>query len=184
MKNNGLKLIKLNSKAIELPPINDVTKIISEHIKINSFVVAYMDYTVLAGRYENAKFIFYKGETLEQKYLQRIRVFNKTEELLIWRTGNEFKGRLRIDGDGENTDAVEAHQVLFGTDKKSLGDFTEIYEARGTKIILPFSDLIIDNKRKRIFIKTRNYIDYNEIHQATYVDTRFVTFTDDRDDLD
>ncbi len=189
MKNNGLELIKINSKVRAIPEINDVERIISEHIKIRSFVVAYMDYVVLAGRYENGKFIFYNGEAFEQKYLQRIRVFNKTEELLIWRGSDGLKGRLRIDSDGENTEAVEAHQVLFGTrtDNKTLDGFTKISEERGTILVLPFNDLNIDikrDKRKRIFIKTRNYIDYNKVHQATYIDTRFVSFTDDRDDLD
>lgn len=183
MKNNGLELIKINSEVIYFSNIENVEKVISENITMKSFVVAYMDYAVMTGRYKNGNFIFYNNETLEQKYIQRIRVFNETEELLIWRSSNGFKGRLRIDSLGEDIEAVEAHQVLFGTRKKSLGDFTEIYEDRGTKIILPFSDLTVD-KDKRIFIKTRNYIDYNEVCQATCVDARFVSFTNGKNDLE
>ncbi|MEQ8189856.1 MAG: CRISPR-associated protein Csx19, partial [Candidatus Eremiobacterota bacterium] len=119
MKNNGLELIKINSEVKYFSNIQDVKKIISEHITIKSFAVAYMDYAVLTGRYEDERFIFYNDEVFEQKFLQRIRVFNKTEELLIWRVNDGFKGRLRVDKEGENTEAVEASQVLFGTRKKS-----------------------------------------------------------------
>lgn len=115
-----------------------------------------------------------------------MRVFNKDKEMLIYRTGNGFKGRLRIDDkDGTGTAVIVANQVLFGTkkDEKSNNSYTKITEERGTSLVLPFGELDVDDKEKRIFIKTHNYIDYNAVNQATYVDCRFVSFCDNKTDL-
>jgi CRISPR-associated protein (TIGR03984 family) len=186
MKNNGLELITIKSEAKTLPPHLNVLDNISEMIKIDSFAIAYMDYKVLIGRYENGKFIFYNNESFEPKYLQRLRIFNNLEELLIWRSGDGFKGRIRKDNVGKEVDVVEARQVLFGTKSEPYGVFTKIYEEQGCELLLPFN-INLDNKNKeqpRIFIKTRNYIEYlNDDCQASYGDCRFVNFTDEINDL-
>ncbi|MCH7974162.1 MAG: hypothetical protein IH949_09800, partial [Bacteroidetes bacterium] len=57
-------------------------------------------------------------------------------------------------------------------------NWTEISEKRGTKLILPFDKVNVDDKENRVKIQTRNYVGFNEIHQATYVDCRFVDFPD------
>jgi CRISPR-associated protein (TIGR03984 family) len=77
-------------------------------------------------------------------------------------------------------DVVVANQVLFGTRKgKNCNErFTEITEDRGTSLILPFANFSVDDKRNRIHIKTHNYVGYNTVNQAIYVDCRFVGFTD------
>jgi CRISPR-associated protein (TIGR03984 family) len=97
---------------------------------------------------------------------------------LIWRTNSGFKGRLRTDNEGTKTDIIVAYQVLFGTQKGENANehFTEIKEARGTYLTLPFGNLIIDDKRNRICIKTHNYVGYNAVNQASYTDCRFVGF--------
>jgi len=120
--------------------------------------------------------------------VQRMRVFNTIKEILIWRTGGGWNGRLRIDREGDILDVVIAHQLLFGTQKgkQSNSLFTEIEEKRGTKLILPLSNLKFDKEgylNPRVFIKTHNYIRTNTIGQATYFDCRFVAFTDSVNDL-
>jgi CRISPR-associated protein (TIGR03984 family) len=181
MEANGLKLHKIKSSTKDnISNIDDI-KI---HIKTDSLVVAYLDYKVLIGRYKNNTFKFYDTTfdiTKNSQYVQKIRIFNKDEELLLWRSDGGFKGRYRKDGDGDEIDVVDAAQVLFGTEAKDLQNgFTKITETRGTEIILhfPFKELDVKDKieGKRVFIQTRNYVAYNEAFQATYGDCRFVGF--------
>ena len=188
MEKNGLKLIKRGSTVtypFEGRPDKSPEDVLTENIKEKSFAVAWLDYKVLIGTWSGKKFQFYDDETFENKYLQRMRVFNKDREMLIYRSGNGFKGRLRIDDkDGTATEVIVAKQVLFGTKGASCNDsYTEITEKRGTSLVLPFGGLDVDDKEKRIFIKTHNYIDYNAVNQATYVDCRFVSFCDNKTDL-
>jgi len=184
MENNGLKLskIKTETKSVSASA-DDLEKVISEKIKTPSFAVAFMDYKVLTGRYDRGTFHFYNNESLEAKYLQKLRVFNSNEELLMWSSGGGFKGRHRRDDAGEETYAVDAEQVLFGTDFEKYNDFTRIFEERGTELFLPFNNISVNENRKRVFIKTRNYIKYNKANQATYTDCRFIVFTDGKEDL-
>lgn len=185
MEANGLKLQKIKSI-----PKNDITSMndIQTYIKTNSLVVAYLDYAVFIGRYQykNNGFEFYNGNSLDAQYLQRLRIFNKDEEFLLWRSGNGFKGRYRKDEAGDEVDVVDAKQVLFGTEAKDLqNDFSRITETRGTEIILPFKKLDVKDKTegKRVFIQTRSYIGYNEACQATYIDCRFMGFWNDGKEL-
>jgi len=179
---NGLKLIELHSAAapfevIDKAKLNDI---LANNFAQKSFAVAWLDYKVLIGTWENGDFHFYNNEKFEPKYTQRLRVFNQEKELLAWRSNGSLKGRLRKDDlAGTGSMAIIAQQVLFGTLAKSLdAHFTEISEARGTNLNLPFANLRVNDKRDRIFIKTHNYIKPNAVHQMSYFDCRFVAFTD------
>ena len=188
---NGLELIEIGSAVIcpfESKSDASPDDVLMENIKEKAFAVVWLDYKVLIGTWDGKNFQFYADETFENKYLQRMRVFNNDREMLIYRTGNGFKGRLRIDDkNGSGAEAIVAKQVLFGTKKdESCKDssYTKITEERGTSLVLPFGGIDkVDDKEKRIFIKTHNYIDYNAVKQATYVDCRFVSFCDNKTDL-
>ena len=186
---NGLKLIEIGSTVtcpFERKPNESPENVLIENIKEKAFAVVWLDYKVLIGRWDGKDFQFYDDDAFENKYLQRMRVFNADREMFIYRAGNNFKGRLRIDDkDGTDTEVIVAHQVLFGTKKggKCNDSYTEITEERGTSLVLPFGELDVDDKEKRIFIKTHNYIDYNSVNQAGYVDCRFVSFCDNKSDL-
>lgn len=178
---NGLKLIELNSYA---ESVNDIDQdkldaLLSESFANKCYVVAWLDYKVLIGTWENEAFQFYQDEQFEYKYIQRLRAFDQQTEFLVWRSNGSLKGRLRTDDlSGTGTMVVVAHQVLFGTESQALGTcFTKISEVRGTKLILPFSNIKVDDKHNRVFIKTHNYVKFNSVHQATYTDCRFVAFT-------
>jgi len=184
MKPNGLELKTIRS---ETQPVSvskeNLNSIVHSHFDAKSFAVAYLDYKVLIGTWENNAFHFSGNEQVKPKYIQKLRVFNLNKELLVWRSRGHLKGRLRTDDDnGAETEVVVAHQVLFGTKKgKKYGEnLTEITEARGTSLTLPFANLTVDDKRNRICIKTYNYVGYNALRQATYEDCRFVSFTDDK----
>lgn len=179
---NGLHLHQIKSKSTPVPcgNIGNLEEFISQQISGNSFVVAYLDYKVIIGRFEDKKFQFYNGENLELKYVQRLRVFNEAQELLIWRSSDGLGGRSRTDEAGNDTYVVDARQVLFGTEATFLdNNYTKISEKRGTELTLPFSGIDTMNeksKKNRVCIKTRNYIKPNDVHQVTYEDCRFVCF--------
>jgi len=185
---NGLERIELHSETNEIGA-EEIETALSDNFGEKTFVVAYLDYKVLIGTWENNAFHFYENEQPDlkyiQKYIQKMRVFNTDKELLVWRTNGRLKGRLRTDENGTETEVVVTHQVLFGTRKGSYcnNNFTEITENRGTSLILPFADLTVDDKRNRIRVRTHNYIGHNTLGQATYEDCRFVSFCDVEKDL-
>lgn len=188
MEANGLilKEIGSNTKPFENIKSQMLESDIFRDFNEKGFVVAWLDYKVLIGTWGNEHFYFPNDETFENKYIQRLRIFNIDKELLVWRTGSGFHARLREDNmKGLGTHVVVAEQVLFGTKKGDdrKGNFTQITEDRGTTITLPFKDLQVDNKNRRVFIKTHNYVDYNAVYQATYVDCRFVGFSPDKGNL-
>ena len=187
MESNGLKLISISSTS---EPVSHIkTGEFETELKVflpePAFVVVYLDDKVLAGRWTGKLFQFYDGQPIEEKYIQRIRVFSANKELYAWRVNDEMKRRIRTDDfNGKGTDVVVAEQVLFGTMVDNKGNnFNEISEKRGTHLFVPFENLVVDEKENRLFIKTHNYIEYNSVGQATYADCRFVSFTNGKNDL-
>ncbi len=188
MKNNkekyGLTLLTLKTEAKPLGEHNftdyqTLKKFLADNFKNNGFIVIYLDYAVLIRKFTDGKILFMKNENpFDPIYIQKLRLFNKDKELFLWRTEGKWKARLRTDDTGESEmTLIEANQVLFGTTSKVENGFTSLTETRGTEIILPFTITGIDAGKNRIKIKTRNYIGYNELGQAGYVDCRFVEFT-------
>lgn len=173
MHDNGLTLINIKSKAekVEINTIDDI----KNYIKNNSFVVAYLDNEVLFGNYNNGEWLFYQNKFIDLKYLKRIRIFNKDEEVHIWYSNGKLQGRYRTDVEGEETDIIEVNQVIFGTNFQKHGNYTILTEERGVQVILP-GDWQVDNKKNRVAVKTRYYIEYLNGYQASYCDSRFVEF--------
>ncbi len=178
MSVNGLELKEISSKIVSVAI--DSLKGAFNSFNSNGYVVVYLDYKVLIGRVDACGFEFYNDETIEERYIQRLRLFNEQKELLIWREDSGLKGRLRTDEDGERTYVVDACQVLWGTNRERLSDeWLRLYEQRGTELILPYGNVEINDRNKRLFLKTRNYIAFHpKTSQATYTDCRFVGFTE------
>jgi len=181
---NGLDLIEIKSKVIinSENGIKDIENYISENFPEEGFFVCYLTDILLIGRYSSGKFYFYGEGKIDKDFLLKLRVFNQKREVLLWKSQGKIFGRTRVDQEGESTYAVDAYQQLWGTDYKRLnGGFTKIFEERGTELILPFSNIEVDNRENRIFIKTRNYVDFHpDTCLATYVDCRFIGFYDHR----
>lgn len=109
--------------------------------------------------------------------LVRLRVFNMEKELHIWRSNGQLKGRLRVDGTGEDSRAVDARLVLNGTSLQPTGDGITSSERNGTHYVLPYPELQKEiGVNKRVLLLTRNYIGYADNGQAGYTDSRFIDF--------
>lgn len=164
----------------------------------SGYFIAYLDYAVLVGCWEfNCCYIFNlkvaPGLSLDFDFLQKIRLFNESSELLLIRNSpDKYSGRLRIDNNQENEpqrkkiDVIDCSQIIFGT-KAELFDGTgcnwvRLTEERGTEIILPSPILNSRNisdlgKNYLVALKVRNYVDYHkESHQAFYSDHRIINF--------
>lgn len=175
---NGLSLISIKSNTIVENNKNlnnaELTDIIIKSIE-EGFIVAYLYNKVIIGKIYNNRLIFYNDDEIDIKYLVMLRAFNKNEELYIWRnSGNRFNYRLRKDGEGEEKNAVDAEQILWGTKSENLTEgWTRLSESRGMELIVPI-DMDKSKDKKRIKLRTRHYIGFNELGQAGYIDSRFV----------
>ncbi|MCL4440396.1 MAG: CRISPR-associated protein Csx19 [Firmicutes bacterium] len=142
--------------------------------------VVYLDYKILIGRVEQGKLSFYENEVFEPKYLKQIRIFNKAQELYLWRRADLFRGRFRQDSLGQGTEYVEVKQVLWGSRSENLSHgWIKLCEDRGIELILPWDEpdgLNRKNPKDRVGLLSRNYIDYTETAQAGYTDCRFIDF--------
>ncbi len=183
MRKNGLELKRIESTCNFVKPLGDIKQMVSQYITERAYAVIYLDYKILIGTFRDAMFHTYNNEPLEDRYIQRLRVFDDKKELYIWRTEDGFKGRLRIDGQGDETHVVDASSVLFGTRIAETHDsgYSILTEDRGTELIVPMIGLKIDNQRNRLFLRSRNYIGYTPTHQAGYVDCRFISITNSID---
>jgi len=141
------------------------------------YVVAWLAYGVFFGKVGNGSIEFFNNEKPDyEKYLVKLRVFNKNRELLIWRSGEIFKGRLRTDGEGKDkVEFIDADQILLGTKSEDCNnsEFSRVTDGKGTNFIMPFPSLNLTDK-KRLVLTTRNYLDSNAIGQTGIIDSRFV----------
>lgn len=157
--------------------------------KINEFdkgyIVCWVDYAVLFGIVQSGEIKFYNNELPDfNKYLQKLRVFNEKRELYIWRSEDKFKFRYRedevSDKDGETVEYIDAEQVMYGSKFEVKDEFIEVSEKRGIRYIVPrefignnsIEDL--NKNEKRLVLHTKNYIGYNEVGQAGFIDSRFL----------
>lgn len=177
-ENNSINGLRIHQTKSKVDPINSIASMdeVKSLIEKDSFVAAYLNDKVIIGKYSQKEFTFYNNHQLELTAIQRVRIFNENEELMLWRSEDKFVGRHRKDSEGDQTWFVENDQVLFGTKSEDLGGYTQLTEDRGTEVIVPLTGIILskENKKARVKVTTRNYIGYNEIHQATYVDNRLV----------
>lgn len=185
---NGLRFSTIKSytpklDTIEILDFISLKSLVKDNFGQKGICIFYLDYKVLIGKYDGENFTFQEDKEFEPRFIQKMRLFNTDRELFLWRINKKgFRRRLRIDYEGNEIDVVDSNQVLWGTTSISKGEFTEISEERGTKLILPIKDLKVDNSENRAFILTRNYISYktydSTYEQAGYEDCRFVAITD------
>lgn len=169
-------------KNINLKTFLDLENFVHINFNNDGYAVVYLYHKVLIGRKQYNKLLFFDNESFDLKYLLKLRVFNEQTELFIWKKNESmFNMRLRIDdnieGATEKT-VINTRQIVWGTKLTRLKKgWSELSERRGTKLIVPFENLIIDNEKNRLELWVRNYIEFNQYGQAGYSDCRFVKFT-------
>lgn len=168
--------IRSDLAKIELFECNDLMDLQNKFAE-EGMVVCYLDNRIIIGDFNRAGFKFSDNLVPEFRFIQKIRIFNKKQELFGWRSGDKIKARLRIDGTGEPCEFLDSVLSLSGTRKEPLHDgFCRLTESRGTCIILPDKNFLVDEGANRVGIGVRNYIDYTNSCQATFCDSRFLGF--------
>lgn len=182
---NGLELISLSSKAENkselLSSWSELNQLVGSFIQ-DGRMVAYLNFKVAIGKIRQGRLEFYGNEEFDPKYLLQLRVFDQDKELHIRRKGeHRFLLRYRTDGEGEPVEAVEAYQMLWGRSRDDVPGWVRLSEKRGVELILPWDRTL--KKGSRLWLRTRNYIGYNEeTQQAGYLDSRFIEFVPEEDE--
>lgn len=189
---NELKIEETTSQAItssnnSYNSYNDLLQSIKlNFVDDDGYCIAYLDYKVIIGKYQNGELIFEPENNFDPQYLQRLRLFNSTKEFHVWRiSSREFNSRLRVDGkEGEKIEFIDIEQLVWGSKEENLErknniDFIKLTNERGMEIILPaISSLKIEkSNNNRLFVRSRNYISYNDLCQPEYFDHRLVKFS-------
>jgi CRISPR-associated protein (TIGR03984 family) len=131
-----------------------------------------------AGKVSDNTVICSDGSLFEESKIFEIRIFDKTKELYMKRSRNgELVGRLRIDGEQTQSEAAatttytDFSNILYGSVVPiEGGEHSTLKEDRGIEVTIPGKF----PANKRVALTIRNYIDYNDIGMAGYVDARFV----------
>lgn len=162
---------------VECGELNDNLEDKLGNIK-NGFIVCWLDYSVLFGKIDGKDLKLYGINDFNKcsKYLLRLKAFNQDEELHVWKTADVFKYRYIKDKVGNKfAEYIDAKQVMLGTKFKYVGNFVEVSESSGIKYFVPREFIHNNiNENSWMILYTRNYIDYNEIGQAGFVDNRFL----------
>ena len=138
----------------------------------------WLDYQILFGFIENGNLNFFENPNYDFTF--RVRAFNENEELHVWRKTNKYFYRYRKDiySENGNTEYIDTDQLILGTETISIDEnWKKIKEDRGSIFVLPnkiLNDKVSENKR--LFLKTRNYINYNSLGQAGFEDNGFIKF--------
>ena len=167
----------------------DVVAVIEKHL-INmksGFAVCWLYHAVLIGSVKDGTLNFHQGVLPDYpRDLLQLRLFDSGQEMFIWRDGSgSFRFRLRQDGTGSELEYVDAEQLLCGTRGMPLGNgWIELSEDRGVRLVIPVGEEYVPHQdyefAGRYALITRNYIDYNEIGQAGYVDCRFTAIAKEK----
>jgi len=168
----------MGKKYFEIQGISDVFNSDFD-FSSETFFVAYLFHKLLIGEVKDKKFITYKNETVDSKFLKEMRIFNEKNELLLLRKDNSLQGRLWQDNN--DSEFIETTQVLWGTHSQPSDDpnFSLISEDRGIMFYAPAKIVQgknLDTAKTRLKIITHSEIGYTDLAQATIVDYRYVKF--------
>ena len=159
----------------------NIASVAKEHMQLDGLVVIWYVHEVKWGYYKNGAFQFSDGSTtVENAYLQDMRIFNDTEELRIT-VQNGFVGyRYISDASGESVSYVDSTSRMIGENDAGYAQlhkiegFTHLVDT-GRKLsqIIP-----VTATKQYCYLTTRNYIGYLDNHQASYIDYRYVSIVD------
>ena len=198
MRNKGMQMLRLKKNPPQI--ITGEWETIQEHIQ-NEFTgktaatFVTMQHGICMGSYVQGEFIMPDSLPLEPLYLRSIRVFDDNNACYVWHSSMDapgiFRMRVILDQEMNDTDeimhAIEARQMLWGTALVKCPDDPAWYllkEDRGIELLIHHSLLpgnVEVTTKNRLWLITHNYVDYNDMGQAGYVDCRFVKIRSERE---
>lgn len=148
---------------------NEMERIIKEslvQLKGSCNWVLHDQNKVLMGQIKNSAPI----PDLKLETLKEFRLFSEKGELHIWKYGNEFKSRLRIDNDNEKGDIYQEKHFTWGS-KRGEGEFKNIQ--------LKVDPSLGDRIPKKYLVY--NYFDYDQNGLIKFYDARLVKFIEEKE---
>lgn len=118
------------------------------------------------------------AEKITTGHLQKfseLRAFSVDGELAVRHFGGEYRGRICIDGPGEDTDYLDESHLLWGDKNKNRQlskGYTLLLEDRGTQLVIP-CDVPAG---EHAFIIIRNYVSKDAEPALYFDDWRMVDF--------
>lgn len=137
------------------------------------FILAHKHHEVLIGEVRDGKVAIESPEQLSSDYLQEMRMFSPSGELYIWNRRGQLKYRLRLDGQGEETNKYDEEHFMWGQKTDEKNDHTVIEPNRGMRLTFPF---IVEEKDCPLKYRARNYLDFDEHGHIRFYDARLITF--------
>lgn len=146
--------------------------LIEQYIPKGGTVVLWQIHSLRWGRFEEGKFTFSDGGTLNDDYILEARVFNDAQELHVIRRHSTYTGRFLDDTTGPEREYVDSASRLWGTRKGNVTDgFAKLKDTqRFLELVVPVTE-----QSEYYALVTRNYITADEeTGQAGYNDYRYV----------
>lgn len=139
-----------------------------------AWLIVWLDYAVCVGLIQAGR--LQVQETLDPQFLQELRLFGATGEWRLWRTGDDFSARRRLDGGGEPLDILDDDQSLWGTAAAALDTaWTDVSEARGIRYALPVA---VTDADLPLRLQVRHYLAYDAAGMVGVADSRLVAIAD------
>lgn len=158
----------------EIFEINDWEKTVKSITE--GTLIFYLFDKLIFGVLKDGNIIVQNNVSIDSSQIVKLRAFNEYQEILIVKTSAGYQVRKRLDANlKEAEDYIDTDEMLWGTTGESDGEYTRLFEDRGTEMSIPgeFNDIKPDN---RVYVTIRNYIEPNDIGQVGIVDARFVKF--------
>lgn len=173
---------------------NNLAQLVEKHFynRLAGTIIT-MHHGICLGSYKDESFNMPPDLELAPNYLLSLRVFTQDKEFYMWQSDREepglFRYRLREDKEADREEcnvqeAIETCQMLWGSSLKfyqARPDWALLQEKRGTSLRIT-SDLINlgkIGKDNRLWLITRNYINYTPVGQAGYIDSRWVKLVEE-----
>ena len=168
---------KISSNIINYGKIfkEDIIDTINSNINENEmyYIIAHKNHEVLVGKVDKKNIKFYSNQTIEPEHILEIRIFNEDKELHIIKEDDYFIWRLRVDNeelkkgiDEEIVEVYDEKHFILGTRAEKYNDnWSILLEERGSKIFVPFSIELFNNKSKnsKMYYIARNYISNDKL---------------------
>lgn len=108
---------------------------------------------------------------LQTTTVQQCRVFGRSGEVLIWREGMQFRGRIMEDDDTASEDRWDEVHLLWGSPVEERDGFSLLREGRqGPQHAVP----IVVPQARRAALTVRHYVQPDRYGQAVVVLSRLV----------
>ena len=142
-------------KTNQVPVVLDHLQDVGEAIKAYSFV--------LLIKTDKVEYLHAEDAT-DLARLTELRAHTEEKELHLVKAGNRWVGRVRTDGEGEETEYMDEMQCLWGKAKSFDGRYSRLREDKGVSLDIPLEVPM----GKGAYMTVRSYLDKEDFSFTDY----------------